>query len=218
MMRCRSGPSACAVWFWLVWQTIRCGASALVTLRGMLEVLTSTGEGGPVMQQYASTQFVGIDLHRRRSVVVRMDGSGQVLEATRIVNARRSAGRRAQPGGGVLAGGSRGHVRVVLGVDALEAAGAGVHLADPLGVKAFEYRRVKDDVRDACDLADLLRMGRLPEAWIAPPATRELREQVRHRAKLVALRSRCKAEVHAVLATCGVPVTMPRCSSPRSAT
>jgi transposase len=51
-------------------------------------------------------------------------------------------------------------------------------------------------------------MGRLPEAWIAPPATRELRELVRHRAKLVALRSHCKAEVHAVLAKCGVAVVM----------
>ena len=70
-----------------------------------------------------------------------------------------------------------------------QAAGARVHLAHPLGVKAFEYRRVKNDVRDAADLADLLRMGRLPEAWIAPPAIRELRELVRHRAKLVGLRS-----------------------------
>jgi len=34
-----------------------------------------------------------------------------------------------------------------------------VHLAHPLGVKAFEYRRVKNDERDAADLADLLRMG-----------------------------------------------------------
>jgi transposase len=93
-------------------------------------------------------------------------------------------------------------------VDALQAGGASVHLAHPLGVKAFEYRRVKNDVRDAADLADLLRMGRLPEAWIAPPATRELRELVRHRAKLVGLRSHCKAEVHAVLAKCGVQVLM----------
>ena len=44
---------------------------------------------------------------------------------------------------------------------------------------------MKNDERDAADLADLLRMGRLPEAWIAPPATRELRGWVRHRAKLV---------------------------------
>ncbi len=49
-------------------------------------------------------------------------------------------------------------------------------------------------------------MGRLPEAWVAPPPTRELRELVRHRAKLVALRAGCKCEVHAVLATCGIPV------------
>jgi transposase len=84
----------------------------------------------------------------------------------------------------------------------------GVHLAHPLGVKAFEYRRVKNDLRDATDLADLLRLGRLPESWIAPPATRELRELVRHRAKLVALRSHCKAQVHAVLAKNGVLVPM----------
>ena len=47
-----------------------------------------------------------------------------------------------------------------------------------------------------------------PEAWIAPPATRELRELVRHRAKLVALRSNLKCQVHAVLAAAGVPVSM----------
>ena len=89
-------------------------------------------------------------------------------------------------------------------VDTLQAAGAHVHLAHPLGVKGFRYRRVKNDVRDAADLADLLRMNQLPEAWIAPPATRELRELVRYRAKIVALRSGLKAQVHAVLAKAGV--------------
>lgn len=95
-------------------------------------------------------------------------------------------------------------------VGAVACAGAGVRWTDegddfafgtsrhPLGVKAFSYRRVKNDQSDAADLADLLRMGRLPHAWIAPPETRELRELVWHRAKLVAMRSRCKAEVHAV--------------------
>ena len=92
--------------------------------------------------------------------------------------------------------------------DALAELGATVHLAHPLGVKAFTYRRVKNDQRDAADLADLLRMGRLPHAWISPPQTRELRELVRHRAKLVAIRSRCKAEVHAVLAKAGIWVPM----------
>ncbi|MGH3394220.1 MAG: IS110 family transposase, partial [Streptosporangiaceae bacterium] len=57
------------------------------------------------------------------------------------------------------------------------------------------------------DLADLLRMGRLAEAWIAPAEVRELRELTRYRAKLVSLRTSCKDQVHAVLAKLGVPVT-----------
>src|SRR4051794_14836228 len=88
--------------------------------------------------------------------------------------------------------------------DVLAGQGARVHLAHPLGVKGFAYRRVKNDVRDAADLADLLRMGRLPEAYIATPHERELRELVRHRAKLVALRSGLKAQVHGVLAKQGL--------------
>jgi transposase len=51
-------------------------------------------------------------------------------------------------------------------------------------------------------------MHRLPEAWLAPPQVRELRELVRYRAKLVALRSGLKAQVHAVLAKEGVRVPM----------
>jgi transposase len=92
--------------------------------------------------------------------------------------------------------------------DLLQACGATVHLAHPLGVKMFGYQRVKTDARDAANLGDLLRMGRLPEAWLAPPAVRELRELVRYRAKLVALRSGLKAQVHAVLAKQGVRVPM----------
>jgi transposase len=79
-----------------------------------------------------------------------------------------------------------------------------VHL---LGVKAYAYRRVKNDELDAGDLADLLRMGRLPEAWIAPPEIRELREITRYRCKLVRIRASCKDQVHGVVAKVGVQVT-----------
>jgi transposase len=66
--------------------------------------------------------------------------------------------------------------------------------------------RTKNDERDAADLADLLRTGRLPEAWIAPADVRELRELTRYQ-KLVGLRTSCKDQVHGVLAKLGVPVT-----------
>jgi transposase len=88
-------------------------------------------------------------------------------------------------------------------VDLLQSMGARVHLANPNALN-WGDRRVKNDVADATDLADMLRLGRLPEAWIAPPAIRELRELVRYRAKLVHLRTGLKAQVHAVMAKEGV--------------
>jgi transposase len=160
------------------------------------------------MSEYDGSQFVGIDLHRRRSVIVRTTQGGEQLEAVRITNDLDSLAAvmaRAGEAPQVVLEATYGWYWAV---DALQAGGAQVHLAHPLGVKGFSYRRVKNDVRDASDLADLLRMGRLPQAWIAPPPTRELRELVRHRAKLVAVRSGCKCEVHAVLAKLGVQVPM----------
>src|SRR6266699_2278101 len=88
-------------------------------------------------------------------------------------------------------------------VDLLRDAGFSVHLAHPSG-NDWGKRRVKNDERDARDLADLLRLGRLAESWVAPPAVRETRELVRYRAKLVQLRSGLKAQVHAVIANEGV--------------
>jgi hypothetical protein len=39
-----------------------------------------------VSEDYSGQQLVGIDLHRRRSVLVRMTEDGQKLETTRISN------------------------------------------------------------------------------------------------------------------------------------
>src|SRR3954454_4713790 len=157
---------------------------------------------------YDGRQIVGIDLHRRRSVIVRMTETGEKLETVRIDNDPVALGlemAKAGPDPQVVLEATYGWYWAV---DVLQACGAEVHLAHPLGVKGFTYRRVKNDVRDATDLADLLRMGRLPEAYVAPPAVRELRELVRHRAKLVALRSGLKAQVHAVLAKQGIHIAV----------
>jgi transposase len=155
-----------------------------------------------------ASAYVGIDLHRRRSVIVRQDRNGEVLEEVRIDNdpvALSLAIEKAGPDPEVVIEATYGWYWAV---DVLEACGANVHLAHPLGVKGWATRRVKNDRLDAAGLADLLRMNRLPEAWIAPPHLRQLRELVRYRAKLVALRSGLKSQVHAVLAKEGVAVPM----------
>src|SRR5215204_7180926 len=68
--------------------------------------------------------------------------------------------------------------------DVIAECGVSLHLAHPLGIAGYANRRVKNDLADATMLADLLRLGRLPEAWVAPPEIRQLREMVRYRAKL----------------------------------
>jgi transposase len=152
-------------------------------------------------------QYVGIDFHRRRSVIVRKDEQGNTLSSIRVVNdplVIATAVAEAGPEPEVVIEATYGWYWIV---DLLETQGARVHLANPSGLN-WGTRRVKNDERDAIDLIDMLRLGRLPEAWIAPPAVRELRELVRYRAKLVALRSGLKAQVHAVMAKEGVLPTV----------
>ena len=125
-------------------------------------------------------EYVGIDLHRRRSVIVRKNADGELLSKTHIDNdpiALAQAVAAAGPEPEVVLEATYGWYWAA---DVLQEMGARVHLAHPLG-NSWGNRRVKNDERDAADLVDLLRLGRLAEAWIAPPEIRELRELVRYR-------------------------------------
>ncbi|WP_297777096.1 IS110 family transposase [Mycobacterium sp.] len=151
-------------------------------------------------------RVVGIDLHRRRSVVVTKDAmtgvpAGPPVHVTNSAEALVAAVAPAGPGARVVLEATYGWYWAV---DALRRAGFDVTLAHPSGCVGFKHRRVKNDEVDAADLADLLRLERLPEAWIAPVAVRELREMVRYRHTLVHKRTACKNQVHAVLAKNGL--------------
>lgn len=148
-------------------------------------------------------EYVGIDLHRRRSVIYRMDEAGGEIDCVRVENEpwRFAKEVSAAPAGSdVILEATYGWYWAV---DLLQEMGYCVHLSNPHG-NNWGNRRVKNDERDARDLADLLRLGRLAEAWIAPPPIRELREMVRFRLKLSQLRTGIKAQAHAVLTKNGV--------------
>src|SRR5947209_14800831 len=102
----------------------------------------------PVGEQYAGRQFVGIDLHRRRSVLVRMTEDGQRLEVTRISNDAEYLRRVMERAGECPEVVLEATYGWYWAADTLAELGASVHLAHPLGVKAFEYRRGKKRQRD----------------------------------------------------------------------
>ncbi len=130
----------------------------------MRGVLTSTDEGGPTCLQRTTDTRWGIDLHRCRSVIVRMTRDGERLGSVRIDNDPLGLAAEIAKAGE--------SPQVVLeatygwywAVDVLREAGAEVHLVHPLGVRFLPIGGVKNDARDAADLADLLRIGRLRRA------------------------------------------------------
>ena len=109
------------------------------------------------MEAYGGPQIVGMDLHRRRSVLVRMTEDGRKLATARITSSPERLAAKIRRAGL--------HPQVVLearygwywAADALAAAGAEVHLAHPLGVKAFSHRRVKNQSREVKGRAGLSR-------------------------------------------------------------
>src|SRR3954462_12544957 len=129
----------------------------------MLEVLTSRTKEAPVERyagRYEGQQYVGIDLHRRRSVLVRTTDVGELLEAVQITNSPLALAEVMTRAGE--------HPEVVLEAtygwywasDTLAECGAVTHLAHPLGVKAFEYRRGEEDFCGGSHSAGVLRAGR----------------------------------------------------------
>ncbi len=147
--------------------------------------------------------YVGIDMHRKRSQVAVLDQSGEVLTNRNVPNG-------AEPILKVIGGlppGTPAAFEAAYGtswlVELLEDYGFAPHLVHALRCKAIASARLKNDKVDAAILAQLLRADLLPEAWIAPPAVRELRALLRHRVALVRLRTLLRNRIHAIVADYG---------------
>lgn len=142
--------------------------------------------------------YLGVDLHHRRSYVVLMDQDGKVKEQRRLPNDAMPdyvAGLPKQTMAVLEATGNWSYM-----YDVLAAHVDKVVMAHPKRVRAIAAARIKTDRIDATTLAHLARADLLPTAYAAPVEIRELRDLVRHRAKLVRERTRHKNRIHLVLA------------------
>lgn len=74
-------------------------------------------------------------------------------------------------------------------VDALMDEGCRVHLANPSAMQKYSGLKHSTDSHDALWLAELLKLGILPEGYIYPKETRPLRDLLRKRGHLVSVRA-----------------------------
>ncbi len=144
--------------------------------------------------------YSGIDLHRRSLVICTVDDSGTVV------------GRRKMKTDPTLV---MGYFRQWLGdhkavvecttgwywlCDLLSSNGICVVLAHAKYLKAISYAKVKTDAVDAFTLAQLLRMGFIPEAYQLPTDYRAMRDLLRQRMVLEHERTTIIQRIASILA------------------
>lgn len=71
-------------------------------------------------------------------------------------------------------------------------------IGDAAEIRAMRVRKQKTDSRDALHILDLLLTERFPRIWIPSPVERDVRQLVRHRHKLVRIRTSVMNQLHAL--------------------
>jgi len=71
-------------------------------------------------------------------------------------------------------------------------------VGDATEIRAAMVRKQKTDSRDACHILDLLLRDKFPRIWIPSSDERDVRQLLRHRFKLVCLRTSLKNQLHAM--------------------
>jgi transposase len=148
--------------------------------------------------------YGAIDLHARYSQIRIVDGAGEVMRDRRVVT-------RAESLVGVFSG--VGPLRILLETgtesewvaEALEAAGHELIVADPNFAPMYGelQRKVKTDRRDVAALCEANRRGWYRRAHRTSPGQRAVRQVLRSRRQLVAMRSGTVSLLRALLRQSG---------------
>ena len=142
---------------------------------------------------------VGVDLHQRFCYLTAVDASGRKLKQAQVANqeeALRCWLRQLPAPRQVVVEASGFWPAFARAVGAESDKLVMVH---PQRVKAIASARLKNDRVDSETLAHLSRADLLPEAWMATPATQQLRLLTRLRITLGRQRAKAKNQLQAVL-------------------
>ena len=143
--------------------------------------------------------FTGIDQHKRTSFLTTLDHNGDIVRSTKLKNNPDVIRAYFQ----TLPGEHYATVETTTGWywmnDLLEKEGVSLSLAHAKFVKAISYAKVKTDKVDSTTLAQLLRVGMIPEAHKISTGLRDVRDTLRTRLHLVEKHTSAVNSVHRVL-------------------
>ena len=156
--------------------------------------------------------YAGLDLSRKRLDVRLLDAAGDTLAVTAAVPDRGGLAALAARTGSEFGGPVLAAIESMNGArfvhDQLELCGWDVRIADAVKVKGLAPLACKTDRIDAWVLAELCRIGLVPEVWLPTPGVRAERERARFRLHLVHHRVQLKNRVHSTLMAFGKPCTV----------
>ena len=134
--------------------------------------------------------YAGCDLHGNNNLIGIVDGEGKRVFKKRFPNESSFVLNTLRPFQEELAGiAVESTYNWYWLVDALMDAGYKVHLANPSAIEQYSGLKHGDDPHDAFGLAEMLRLGILPEGYIYPKQERPLRDLLRKRRHLVRIRT-----------------------------
>ncbi|MGO9568913.1 MAG: IS110 family transposase [Desulfomonilaceae bacterium] len=134
--------------------------------------------------------YAAIDLHASNSFLAVVDREGKRVFKRRLVNDSAILLNALEPYKEGMQGiAVESTFNWYWVVDAMMGAGYKVHLANPTAIQKYSGMKHSDDNSDAVWLAEMLRLGILPEGYIYPREERSVRDLLRKRTHLVKLRT-----------------------------
>lgn len=157
-----------------------------------------------------SIDYIGFDIHKKTISFCAKAQDGRILDEG-IIPAKRAdlsawAKRRSRPWCGAM------EATLFTGwvYDHLKSRAQELKVAHPAMLKAIAASKKKNDKVDARKIADLLRCDLLPECYMAPSRTRELRRVLRYRNLVVRQATRMKNRIAGLLMETGTPYNKQR--------
>lgn len=144
--------------------------------------------------------YTGIDLHKKTSFITTIDRDGQIVKRRNIINNETEILNfflNLDDDTQVVIESTANWYWLY---DLLTEHGMDVVISNPVKTKAIASARIKNDKLDSHMLAQLLRADLLSTVHVSSQQTRQLKELLRHRSKLVRDTVRMKNRIHSIMA------------------